>query len=76
MYNVVENFLANPCKDTFKPIQGNCYLLLKVFRGDENLAKEFFGVEDWRLINDEATDLEIREQAFVKHAIAFPKHQQ
>lgn len=71
MYNVVENFLANPCEDTFKPIQGNCHLLLKTFREDEDLAKKFFDLEDWRLINNEATDLEIREIAFVRHAIAF-----
>ena len=71
MYNVVENFLANPCEDTFKQIQGNRHLLLKVFREDEDLAKEFFGIADWRLINDKATDLDIREMVYVRHAIAF-----
>ena len=66
MYNVVENFLANPCADTFEKIRHNSYLLAKVFREDEDLAKEFFGYDEWSMIDKETTDLDVREQSIVK----------
>lgn len=66
MYNVLEHFFANPCTDTFEPIRRNSYLLTKVFREDEDLAKEFFGRNEWSLIDKEATDLDIKEKAIVK----------
>lgn len=69
MYNVIENFLANPCDETFKPIRHNKYLLAKVFRKDEDLAKEFFSLDEWSMMDKEVTDLDIREQAIVKDCL-------
>lgn len=70
MYSVVKNFLANPWPETFKPIRNNVYLLTRVFREDEDLAKEYFGLAEWSLIEKEVTDLDIREKEFVKNRIS------
>ena len=67
MYNVIEKFLENPCEKTFSSIRNNNYLLLKLFREDEDLAKEFFGQDEWSLI--ETADLDKREQEIVKKAL-------
>ena len=50
MYNVVENFLANPCRETFGKIRNNPYLLKRTFELDYELAKEFFVFKDWLIL--------------------------
>lgn len=67
MYNVLRNFLANPWPETFKPIRNNVYLLTRVFREDEDLAKEYFGLAEWSLI--ETADLDRRELEIVKNIL-------
>ena len=69
MYNVIEEFLKSPCEKTFSRIKNNTYLLLKLFRKNKNLAKQFFSQDEWSLIEKEATDLSIKEQKIVKTAL-------
>jgi hypothetical protein len=65
MYNVLENFLANPYADTFEQIRHNSYLLCRVFRENKDLAVEFFGCDEWRLILKEIDDLDSGELNFI-----------
>ena len=69
MHNVIEDFLANPCAETFKPIKSNSYLLAKIFRLDEELAKEFFGFAEWFLIKKKTTNLDIKEKVVVQDGL-------
>ena len=73
MYNVLENFLANPCADTFEQIRHNSYLLVSVFRADENLAKKFFGFAEWFLVLKEQKLSEVENvvaKAYLKSSVS------
>ena len=65
MYNVLENFLVNPCADTFEQIRHNSYLLSRVFREKRDLATKFFGYDEWLLILKEIDDLNDSEIDFI-----------
>lgn len=65
MYNVLENFLVNPCADTFEQIRHNSYLLSRVFRERKDLATEFFDYDEWLLILKEVDDLDNNEIDFI-----------
>ena len=66
MYNVLENFWANPCADTFEKIRYNSCLLTKVFREEKDIAKAFFGFAEWFLIKKETANLDAKEKIIVQ----------
>ena len=66
MYNMLENFLANPWPETFEQIRHNSYFLAKIFRENEDLAKKFFGLEEWDLIEKEIKNLDNREKDLIR----------
>ena len=45
--NALDLFLVAPNQETFKAIQGNAWMLTRVFQKDKEHAKKYFKFEEW-----------------------------
>ena len=61
--NALDLFLTAPNQETFKAIQGNAWMLTRVFQKDEELAKKWFKFEEWLQICKDPSGLTEDEKA-------------
>ena len=61
--NTLDLFLIAPNAENFKKIQGNAWMLTRVFQKDEELAKKWFKFEEWFQICKDPSGLTEDEKA-------------
>ncbi len=64
--NVLDLFIDVPNAENFKRIQQSAWLLERVFQRDKEIAKKFFGFEDWFKVAKDANDLDSEESRLLK----------
>lgn len=67
--NTLDLFLIAPNAENFKKIQGNAWMLTRVFQKDEELAKKWFKFEEWFQIIKDLSGLTEDEKARSKNLL-------
>ena len=72
--NALDLFLTAPNQETFKAIQGNAWILTRVFQKNEELAKNWFKFGEWFKIcqdlNSFDDDEKTKIRAFLKSSVS------